>query len=55
MAKELRKICCGLARARDVTWFTELSQYCWKKDFSCLHAESCVTNFTNTIRKAPLE
>ena len=25
MAKELRKICCGLARARDVTWFTELS------------------------------
>ena len=25
MAKELRKICAGLVRARDWTWFTELS------------------------------
>ena len=25
MAKELRKICAGLVRARDRTWFTELS------------------------------
>ena len=25
MAKELRKICAGSVRARDKTWFTELS------------------------------
>ena len=25
VAKELRKICAGLVRARDWTWFTELS------------------------------